>query len=180
MKKSLLIVIAFIFASASFAQELKFGHVNMQEIVYLMDEMDSARVVLEKYNQDIQDTYNSMVSEFQRKYTEYQQMAANWSPAVLEAKQKELQDIEVRIQEYQQSAQVDMQNKQQEIFAPIQMKANEAVQKVGRTNGLVYIFDISMGTIPFVNETLSIDVTPMVKAELNISPSKKLPAPQGM
>ena len=95
-------------------------------------------------------------------------------------KQKELQDIEVRIQEYQQSAQVDMQNKQQEIFAPIQMKANEAVQKVGRTNGLVYIFDISMGTIPFVNETLSIDVTPMVKAELNISPSKKLPAPQGM
>ena len=74
----------------------------------------------------------------------------------------------------------DMQNKQQEIFAPIQMKANEAVQKVGRTNGLVYIFDISMGTIPFVNETLSIDVTPMVKAELNISPSKKLPAPQGM
>ena len=140
MKKSLLIVIAFIFASASFAQELKFGHVNMQEIVYLMDEMDSARVVLEKYNQDIQ----------------------------------------VRIQEYQQSAQLDMQNKQQEIFAPIQMKANEAVQKVGRTNGLVYIFDISMGTIPFVNETLSVDVTSMVKAELNISPSKKLPAPQGM
>jgi uncharacterized protein YggU (UPF0235/DUF167 family) len=63
---------------------------------------------------------------------------------------------------------------------PVDGKANEAVQKVGRTNGLVYIFDISMGTIPFVNETLSVDVTPMVKAELNISPSKKLPAPQGM
>ncbi len=180
MKKSILIVLAFIFASTTFAQELKFGHVNMQEIVYLMDEMDSARVVLEKYNKDIEETYSAMVSEFQRKYTEYQQMAANWSPAVLEAKQKDLQDMEVRLQEFQQSAQMDIQNKQQEIIAPIQMKANEAVQKVGRTNGLVYIFDISMGTIPFVNENLSIDVTSMVKAELNISPSKKLPMAQGM
>ena len=180
MKKSILIVLAFIFASTTFAQELKFGHVNMQEIVYLMDEMDSARVVLEKYNKDIEETYSAMVSEFQRKYTEYQQMAANWSPAVLEAKQKDLQDMEVRLQEFQQSAQMDIQNKQQEILAPIQMKANEAVQKVGRTNGLVYIFDISMGTIPFVNENLSIDVTSMVKAELNISPSKKLPMAQGM
>lgn len=180
MKKTLLAVIALIFTVNSFAQELKFGHVNFQEIVYLMDEMDSARVVLEKYNKDIQSTYDSMMMEFQRLYGEYQQMAMNWSPAVLEAKQKELQDIEVRLQEFQQSAQIDMQNKQQEVLAPIQMKANEAVQKVGRTNGFIYIFDTSMGTIPFVNETLSIDVTSLVKQELKISPDKKLPVPQGM
>lgn len=180
MKKTLLAVIALIFTVNSFAQELKFGHVNFQEIVYLMDEMDSARVVLEKYNKDIQSTYDSMMMEFQRLYGEYQQMAMNWSPAVLEAKQKELQDIEVRLQEFQQSAQIDMQNKQQEVLTPIQMKANEAVQKVGRTNGFIYIFDTSMGTIPFVNETLSIDVTSLVKQELKISPDKKLPVPQGM
>lgn len=180
MKKTLLAVIALIFTVNSFAQELKFGHVNFQEIVYLMDEMDSARVVLEKYNKDIQSTYDSMMMEFQRLYGEYQQMAMNWSPAVLEAKQKELQDIEVRLQEFQQSAQIDMQNKQQEVLTPIQMKANEAVQKVGRTNCFIYIFDTSMGTIPFVNETLSIDVTSLVKQELKISPDKKLPVPQGM
>ncbi len=180
MKKTLLIVLAFVFASSSFAQDLKFGHVNMQEIVYLMDEMDSARVTLEKYNKDIQDMYNEMVAEFEKKYTEYQQMAANWSPAVLQSKQQDLQSLELRLQEYQQSAQIDMQNKQQEILAPIQLKANEAVQKVGRANGLIYIFDISMGTIPFINESLSMDVTADVKAALNISPDKKLPVAQGM
>ena len=67
-----------------------------------------------------------------------------------------------------------MQNKQQEVLAPIQMKANEAVQKVGRNNGFIYIFDISTGTLPYFDETKSIDVADMLKKALNIPLDKKL------
>lgn len=48
MRKITLIALS-VFATACIAsaQTPKFGHINMQEVVFLMDEMDSARVELE-------------------------------------------------------------------------------------------------------------------------------------
>ena len=44
MKRITLIALSVIAAAfTATAQELKFGHINMQEVVFLMDEMDSAR-----------------------------------------------------------------------------------------------------------------------------------------
>ena len=101
MKRISLIALSVIAtAFVATAQELKFGHINMQEVVFLMDEMDSARVQLEKFNQDIQTTYNAMVEELNTKYATYEQMSANWTPSVLATKQQELQDLQARLQQY--------------------------------------------------------------------------------
>lgn len=178
MKKIFILAVAVFMILPLSAQNLKFGHVNMQEIIFLMEDMDSARVTIEKYNKDINDTYNAMMQEYRVKMETYQQMSANWTASVLEAKAKELQDIEARIQKFQQDAQIDIQNKQQEIMRPITLKANEAVNKVGKANGFIYIFDVAAGAVPFVNEMLSVDVTNQIKKELNIPLDKKLPAPQ--
>ena len=87
MKKLVIIAFIALFSSvSSFAQELKFGHVNMQEIILLMDEMDSAQVVLEKFGKELQETFVSMQNEFQSKVNTYQQMSANWTPAVIDRK----------------------------------------------------------------------------------------------
>ena len=176
MKRISLIALSVIAtAFVATAQELKFGHINMQEVVFLMDEMDSARVQLEKFNQDIQTTYNAMVEELNTKYATYEQMSANWTPSVLATKQQELQDLQARLQQYQQNAQMDMNNLQQQLMGPISQKANEAVTKVGKANGLIYVFDLSSGAVPYFDAAQSMDITAQVKAELGISPDKPLP-----
>ena len=173
MKRITLIALSVIAAAfTATAQELKFGHINMQEVVFLMDEMDSARVQLEKFNQDIQTTYNAMIEEYNTKISTYEQMSANWTPS------QEIQDLQARLQQYQQNAQMDMNNLQQQLMAPISQKANEAVSKVGKANGLVYVFDLSSGAIPYFDAALSMDITAQVKAELGISPDKQLPQAQ--
>ncbi len=178
MKKVAIFVSIFLIsASFAFGQGQKFGHINLQETVYLMSEMDSALVILDKYSKELQDTYVSMQNEFQTKYNTYQQMNKNWTPAVLEAKEKELEDIQQRLQQFQQNAQNQLQQEQNKILGPIYQKANLAVQKVGRANQFIYIFDSGTG-IPFINEDLSINVTDMVKKELNIPLTKKLPQNQ--
>lgn len=144
MKRITLIALSVVVtALTATAQELKFGHINMQEVVFLMDEMDSARVQLEKFNQDIQTTYNAMIEEYNTKISTYEQMSANWTPSVLATKQQEIQDLQSRLQQYQQNAQMDINNLQQQLMAPISQKANEAVSKVGKANGLIYVFDLS-------------------------------------
>jgi outer membrane protein len=175
MKKLAIILFIALFGSfSSFGQELKFGHVNMQEVIFLMDEMDSAQVVLEKFSAELQETFMSMQNEFQSKVANYEQMSANWTPAVIEAKTQELESMQQRLQQFQASAQQDLQRKQQELIAPIQAKAFEEVTAVGKANGFVYIFDISAGSICFFDETRSVDVTEMLKKALNIPLDKKL------
>ena len=119
-----------------------------------------------------------MVEELNTKYATYEQMSANWTPSVLATKQQELQDLQARLQQYQQNAQMDMNNLQQQLMGPISQKANEAVTKVGKANGLIYVFDLSSGAVPYFDAAQSMDITAQVKAELGISPDKQLPQAQ--
>ncbi|MCF0166419.1 MAG: OmpH family outer membrane protein [Bacteroidales bacterium] len=176
MKKIIVIAFALFAMIPAKAQSLKFGHVNLQEVVYLMSEMDSARAQLERYQKDIQETYQSMANEFQNKLNDYQAMAANWTPATRQMKETELQEMENRLQQFQQSAQQEMAQYQQNLLAPIQEKAVNAVQKVGKAQGLIYVFDIA--AIHWVDEKQSMNVDDLVKKELNIPLDKKITAAQ--
>lgn len=179
MKRIIVIALSvFSVMSLASAQEFKFGHLNMQEVIFLMDETDSARVEMEKFNSEMQETLNAMAQEFETKYRTYQEMAANWTPSVRATKEQELADLQNRLQQYQQNANMDLNNLQQQLMTPIQQKANEAVAKVGKANGLVYVFDTSMGVIPYFDTTQSMDVTEQVKVELGIPLDKMLPQAQ--
>ncbi|MBR5249907.1 MAG: OmpH family outer membrane protein [Bacteroidales bacterium] len=178
MKKSIL-VFAFVlgFAVAASAQQ-KSGHVNFQEIVYLTSDMDSATVVLEKYGKELNDTFTGMQQEYQSKVTDYQALSANWTQAVLELKTRELQEMELRIQSFQQSAYQEMQNKQNQLFTPIYQKVAAAIEKIAKTNALVYVFDTSAQGLLYVDDQASMDLTVPVKNELSIPLDKQIATQQ--
>jgi Outer membrane protein len=163
-----------LFATQAFAQNAKFGHINMQELVALMPERDSAAVKLESYAKELDETLQGMQQEFATKYQTYNQKNATWTAAVLEAKTKELQEMQDRLQQFQQSAQQEYVKMQQDLLAPVIKKANEAVEKIGKRDGYIYIFDISAGSIVFKGND-SVDILPIAKKELGIPADKKLP-----
>ena len=84
----------------------------------------------------------------------------------MQAKIKEIQDLEMRIQQFQQSSQESIQQKRNEVLAPLLEKAQNAINEVAQENNYTYIFDISLGSIVFGKE--SHDVMPLVKAKLGI------------
>lgn len=160
--------------AVAFSQNYKFGHINSEELIALMPERDSAVVTLERHGNQLEEELQSLQTEFQTKLRAYEQKAATWTASTLEAKQKELQDLEVRMQRYQQSAQGEFQELQQALFQPIIIKANEAITRVGKEQGLIYIFDTSVGATPYIDFEKSIDVLPLVRTILNI-PADKTP-----
>ena len=83
-----------------------------------------------------------------------------------EAKIKEIQDLEMRIQQFQQSSQESIQLKRQDILAPLLEKAQNAINEVAEENGYTYVFDISLGTIVYGKD--SHDILPLVKTKLGI------------
>ena len=169
----ILLVFALFASSAAVAQTMKFGHINSQEIIALMPERDSALVALERHTQDLEEEMQALQTEFQSKYNTYEQRQATWTAAVLEAKTKELQDLDRRMQQYQQTASQELQQLQQALFQPILKKANDVIQQIGKEKGLIYIFYTSSGMMPYIDQAQSVDVLPLAKAAMNIPADKK-------
>ena len=63
--------------------------------------------------------------------------------AIKEVKQKELQDMQGRIQEFQQSAQENIRKRESELLKPIIEKAKTAIAAVAKEGAYSYVFDSS-------------------------------------
>ena len=155
---------------SGFAQ--KFAHVNSQELVQLCPEADQARATLAAASQEAQDTYDDMREEFNSKLSQYQQKGSTWTQAIRESKEKELTEIQQRIQEFSQTVQMELQQSEQELYAPIIEKVNNTIQDLAKKGGYIYVFDRS--TLVYIDEAQSTDITVEARKVLNIPDDRTL------
>src|ERR1035437_7764243 len=163
---TLMIVIALAGQSAM-AQNLKFGHINSDELIQSMPEYDSATVKLEKFRKELVNALELMSVELNTKNDAYQKESKNLSDMFKQTKEQELIDMNKRIQDFQTNAQTQLQNKQTEVFQPIYAKVDKAIKDVGKENGFFYVFDVAKGALLYFDESKSINVTPLVKTKKN-------------
>ncbi|HHJ11420.1 MAG TPA: OmpH family outer membrane protein [Bacteroidetes bacterium] len=171
MKKSISVILVLVLfgwgLSAQAQQKFKFGHINSQELLQAMPENDSAQAHLQRFAKELQDQYDAMQVEYNKKAQEFQDQQNNLTDLIKKTKLEELQHIQQTMQEFQTNAQQEMQKKQAEVLQPIIDKANQAIKEVAQENGFTYIFDISRGTILYFSDQ-SIDILPLVKKKLGI------------
>lgn len=172
MKRIIIMAAIALVSVAANAQNLKFAHVNFNELVTLMPEMDAAREASEAAAKEAEEVYQAMVEEFQTKLQQYEQKQATWTPAVKESKERELTEIQNRIQEYQSAIQQELQQQQQQLMAPIYQKATETVNTLAKKHGVIYVFDIQ--SMLYVDAAQSMDLTAEARTALNIPAGRTL------
>ena len=170
MKRIVLIAAMALISVCGFAQ--KFAHVNSQELVQLCPEADQARATITTASKEAQETYQTMVDELNNKYSQYQQKGSTWTAAIRESKEKEITDIQQRIQEFSQTVQAELQQSEQELYAPIYEKVNNTIQALAKEGGYIYVFDRS--TLVYIDENQSTDLTPAARKVLNIADDRTL------
>ena len=170
MLKKIALVMLLALPMGVFAQNLKFGHINAQEIITVMPEFTKAQNDIQTLEKQLTAELQRTQEEFNKKYQEFQQAIAKDSlpPNIAERRQKELQDMVQRQEQFQQDAQQQMQKAQNDAMAPIYQKLDNAIKAVGAAEGVIYIFDLARTSIPYVNESQSINLTNKVKANLGI------------
>lgn len=164
MKKKLLLIAAALFFIAGTADAQKYGHVNSNEILEVMPGIDSLQIKLNAFKTDLESMYQSMVTEYQQKKDKFDREVGTMSSAVRQVREKELQDLATRIQEFQTNAQNDLEDKQYELAKPFQDKIQNAINKAAKDHGYAYIFDTKI----LLYYASGDDITPMVKKELGI------------
>ncbi len=158
--------LAILVATTGYSQSLKFGHINSDELIRALPEFDSANVKLENLQQELVNALELMTVELKNKSDAYDKESKNLTDIVRQTKEQELIDLNRRIQDFQTSAQEQLQNKQVELFQPIYARVDKAIKDVGRENGFVYVFNVS--TLLYIDETKSVNVMPMAKAKLGL------------
>ncbi|MBR8536505.1 OmpH family outer membrane protein [Carboxylicivirga mesophila] len=165
-----LVKVIVLFAAIAFvgkvqAQDLKFGHINIQELVMQLPEKVAADQELQAEATKLQEQLQVMQQDLQKKYTDYMSQRDSLPDLIRATKEKEIQDYEQRMQQYSQMAQQTIGQKEQQLLQPIITKVQKAIDEVGQEQGLIYIFDISSQVVVY-HSSKSIDCAPLVKTKL--------------
>ena len=167
LKKIALLVVLFALPLGAMAQT-KFAHMNSQEVIMAMPEYAKAQADIEALSKSYTKDLERTQEEINKKYQELLAQADSLPKNIADRRQKELQDMAQRQEQFQQEAYQAMQKAQQDAMAPIYKKLDEAIQAVGKAEGVVYIFDLARTPIPYVNTAQSVDVSAKVKTQLGI------------
>ncbi|GAB4277239.1 MAG: OmpH family outer membrane protein [Marinilabiliales bacterium] len=172
MKRILFIVGIVVFSALTingFSQsKVKIGHIDSQELLPLMPEMADAKAAIEKHAKELEDQLKAMQQELEAAYNDYIKNESTYSNLVKKTKQDEINSMQQRIQDFQNAANTDLQNKESELLQPIIDKAKKAIDDVAKEKGYTYVFDTSVGVLLYWPED-SDDLLPFVKEKLGIT-----------
>lgn len=162
--KKILFITALLFSVGVSAQKL--GHINSNELLMAMPERSAVESEMKTYAAELEAQLSAMTKEYQSKVAAFQSQSANMTETVRKTKIQEITDLESRIQEFQTSAQSDLQEKEQTLLQPLIDKAKKAIEEVASENGYTYIFDSGVGVLLYQKE--SNDIMPLVKKKLGL------------
>ena len=144
--KNLFLITAIItLCSISLQAQSKVAHVNTQELVESMPEMQNAKSELEKLAKTYETDIQAMATELQNKIKQYDAESSTKTDEENGKRLQEVQGMEQSIRQYQAQAQQDLQKKELELLKPITEKAKNAILKVGNEQGFDYVLDSSQG-----------------------------------
>jgi outer membrane protein len=88
------------------------------------------------------------------------------SDIIRQTKEKEIYDLNQRIEDFQYTGQQQLAAKEAELMSPLIEKARQAVEDVAKANGYTYIFNSTGGILIYAEP--SDDVMDLVKKKLNL------------
>jgi outer membrane protein len=160
-----LVIVAILFIGKQVSAQTKVAHIDVQALMTSMPEMKTAQDQLKKIQETYDKDYKNMVTEYQTKLQKYEQESTTAGDALNQTREKEMQDMGSRIQQFQQTAQKELGQKEVDLMKPLFEKGQKAIQKIAKAKGVNYVLDsTSPGTVLYMEG--GIDLMADVKKEL--------------
>lgn len=179
MKKLHLTFAAVALAAASFfapsaqAQApLKIGFTSVEYVLSQMPESKQIESDLKAYGTQLEAQLKSKTTEYQTKVDAYQKGQGTMTAVVKADTEKELTRLGQSIQEFQQTAQQSMQQKQQTLLRPVLDKIQKNIDAVANDNGYTYILNSDSGSNPILlHGPKDGDVSDIILKKMGITPT---------
>lgn len=151
--------------ASNVASAQKTGYISIGELIQSMPEYKKAEVSLREFGTALGEKYTDMVNEFN---TQEKVLSgpdtAKLTKAQIDVKRKSLQELYAKLTGWNESSREEMGEKEQQLLAPIQKKAIDAVNAVAKEAGYSYIFNKEA----IIVSPPADDILPLVKKKLAI------------
>ena len=168
MKKLLFMLLVLAMPLAAGAQ-VKFGYFSFSEIFDTMP----GRALADRNLADLRQKYDAEMkraeNEFNAKYEEFLDGQRDFVPTILHKRQAELQEMMEKNTAFRKEAERLLRQAQEDAYAPLRRKINEAAAKVGRARGYAFILNTDGDACPYVDATMGEDAAIFVKELLGMN-----------
>ena len=149
--------------------QARIGIVNSQQLFDLMPEKAAAEAQLKTLSDRYHAEYQLLQSEFDKKYADYQTVAADASmpETIKERRVQELQESDKKMRDFQRRAADDIAARREALTKPITDRIQAAIRTAGEQAMLDVVFDTAVTPVAYTGPG-TVDITPMVKALLDL------------
>ena len=167
MKRFLIIAMALLPLMAM--AQARIGIVNSQQLFELMPEKAAAEAQLKALSDRYHAEYEMLRGEFDKKYADYQTVAADASTpeTIKERRMQELQEGDQKMREFERQAAADLDAKRTALTKPLTDKLQAAIRQTGEQGDFDLVLDTAVTPVAYVGHR-AVDITPMVKALLGL------------
>jgi outer membrane protein len=130
---------------ATAATPIKIGYTSMD---YLLGNVPEAKDIQNKLTiqrTQLENESNRMKKEFEDKYKAYEAGSAQMSDVIKADREKELQNLQTRFQEFQRTSESTLQQKYQQLVSPVLQNIQKNIDAVARENGYSHVFNLDAG-----------------------------------
>jgi outer membrane protein len=149
------------------AQSSKFGYLSTSQLLQIMPEGSAADNQLRLEIQNLEKELETLNAEYRNKVQKYLEEQETLSNSVRQLRERELTELQNRIQEFQAGAQEDLQQKRAELLQPIFAKIESVIAEVARERGYTFVFDLDINSILYFSDETE-DILPFIKEKLNL------------
>ena len=167
MKRTFMMIMAFL--PLMLMAQARIGIVNSQQLFDLMPEKAAAEAQLKTLSDRYHAEYELLQGEFDKKYADYQTVAADASmpETIKERRVQELQESDKKMREFERRASEDIAARRTALTRPITDKIQAAIHAAGEQGGFDLVFDTAVTPVAYAGPN-TVDLMPMVKSLLGI------------
>ncbi|MEJ7767578.1 MAG: OmpH family outer membrane protein [Chitinophagaceae bacterium] len=159
-------LIAFaVFAVNSQAKaQMKIGYVNTGELLQSLPEAKKADSLLQQFQEVLKKNGEDYQTELESRAKKFNEDSAKLTAVQKESDRKKLQDLYTRVVNYNQEAQKQLEDRQQELLAPLQKRTLDIITQIAKDNGYSHVFNReALLVVPPAD-----DLMPLIKKKLNL------------
>jgi outer membrane protein len=141
---------------------LKIAFISSQQILEQTPGYAAAESTFKKEYQGFQDEAQKLRQQFDSAVQTFEKQSIALSSSAKQTKQKELQQLQQRLEQRTSELQDKSQQRQRELIQPIQARVNAVIQGLRAEGNYALIFDADSPTSNIVAADPSLDITPKV------------------
>ncbi len=130
---------------ATAATPIKIGYTSMDYLLGQVPEAKDIQNQLTIQRTQLENEQTRMSKEFQDKLAAYEKGGAQMSDIIKADREKELQGLQTRFQEFQRNAESTLQQKYQQLVSPVLQKIQKNIDAVAKENGYSHVFNLDAG-----------------------------------